>query len=408
MGFSYKNNTDLLDDFIIDCDSIPIWQTNRDYKPIIPEFTMKVSSLIDDTLIDEDEPIDVYYNNDTYPIFSGYVTRKQYNTESRAWEVSVTHNLGKLREYYITYANLHSVLSTGATAQQYLGTDNQGYPSTQLSWVLKKMFGVAGLTLDTQDVDDVFLEQIVADGAPRDIYFKHLRLDENMLYAINQPVASLYSTYDLYPDYVQNRITFWDFVSTICQLISNYYAYDDFTDGLVASGLIMRNTISTDTSPTAKAVRLLFGNNTIYNITSGAITRYDEDTITPDEGGVRVEKFSATSRAAYASGSETAIASAGAFIFGDGINYQPIYKNLLISYEAFWLGAGYTGSNFLSASFPIYVNIVSALCFKYNVIKASLAPINIAVALYAKSLSVNVADQLLEYEQELIQEISGI
>ena len=408
MAFSIKNSTTALDDFIIQCDDVPIWKYNRDYSPIIPEFSMTVSQFVSEALIEEDQPIDVYYDDDTYPVFTGYVIRKQYKTEKRAYEVSVIHNLAKLRNYYVTYANLHSALATGATAQQYLASDNQGYPSTQLLWVMQKMFTVAGLVLDGQDIEDIFIEQIVADGDDRDILFQHLRLDENMLYAINQPVACAYSVYDLYPDYVANRITFWDFIQAVCSAVSNYNVYDDYVTGKRATGIILRNTISTDTTPTAGAIRMFFGDNTPYNITSGAVTQYDEDTIKPNSTGCRVEATAATSRAHYAGATEQPIYSAGGFTFGDGETTINQLDNFIIIYETFWLGDGYTGSNALTARPPMHINLISAECFGYDITKVTLAPINLAMALYAKSLSLKVTDATVEFEQEIIQEITEI
>ena len=404
--FAFKNNTDDISNYVIECDSIPVWRANTNYSAIIPEFTMMVDDAVTEALIEEDQAIDVYYDDDTYPFFTGYVVRKQYKLERRAYQVTVLHQLGKLKDHYITYSTLHATLAAGATAQQYLNPDNQGYPSTQLVWVLKKMFSIAGLILDTQDVDNVLIETIVAGGLDRDILFQHLRLDENMLYAVNQPVASVHGTYDGSFDYQANRLTFWDFVSAICSYVSNFYGLD-VSDQLKASGLILRNTISTDTSPTAKAVRLLFGENTLYNITSGAITKYDEDTIKPDGSEALVEILTGISRADYTSVSETNLYSTTHSI-GDSNEKVNLYSNLLLIYETFWTGAGYTGSNALTAVPPFWVNALCQKVFKYDTVKASLAPIDISMALYAKSLWLDVQTNSVEFEQELVQEVTGL
>lgn len=405
MAFSIKNNTDVLDNYIFRCDKVPLWQCNRNYEPILPEFSMDVDENITESLIEIDEPIDVYYNNDAYPVFSGYIVRKQYKTEKRAFEVTVLHNLAKLQNEYITHDVLHAAIAAGATNKQYRSSDNQGYPGIQLKHLLETMFDIAGLTLDTQDIDnvDLFTWFDPDTSTDMDFLFHHLRVDENMLYAINQPVAAYHTTLDADGDYNLNRISFWDFISYVCSGINNYKECNPDFDKV--SGIIMRNTFSTDTAPVAGAIRMLFGENTSYPITSGAVTLYDEDIKKAEQGGWVVDIRIATTRSAYTSVTESGLNS---LPIGDtpSNNNIPAYTNMVFLLEKYWEADGYVIApeiyDYLG-NFDIWYNRRAAISKDWETVRAVVAPINLSMALYAKSLFIDLAEQSVEFDQEITQ-----
>lgn len=400
MAFSFKNGANALDDYIIECESIPLWQRNRDFTIAIPEFTMLISEKITTSLIDEGDKISVYYNSSTIPIFVGYITRKKYEYQSRAYRITVTHLLIKLTERYITYSELHSVLVAGATSQQYLASDNMGYPSVQVLWILEKMFDQCGLNLYTTNLGTRAIETITFDSTDRDIQFQHLRMDENMFYAINQPVATLYSTLDASLDYVNNRMTFFDFFSLCCSYIGGV--------GLETIGYTCRITFPADTLPTAEQIRISIPNHTLFTVTDDNSVDKETDNIVGKEGGYSFDiQFNDTDRAVYASVSESNLVSHET-ISGNGKNNIDHPTNFVFLYEKFWDSAGYvvgftTYPDYYYPATAMLYNKINAAVGDWDTYKWKEHGINLTGRGVAKSYKVDPVNYITEFEQEILR-----
>jgi len=206
------NGTDVAD-YVISCGKIPHIKRNRMHEPLAGTFdfevTDKASPIKGQGIVVKVENINRFY---------GFISRVDYNYEKKAYKVEVTSKLLLLKRFRIDYTTLQTAISSGASSNQYRAIDNQGYPNVALLWLLKKMFIIAGLVLDTSNVDSELKE---SGGIYGTIYYSDIVMDVNMLYALNQTDAVNRLVIDCQPIYGDNtfedkKVTFFEFFQRIC------------------------------------------------------------------------------------------------------------------------------------------------------------------------------------------------
>lgn len=84
-----------------------------------------------------------------------------------------------------------------------------------LSWIVKKMFQIAGLALDTSLVDGIILHKFTIDSVEYDWTWNEIYLDENMMFCLNQNKAINPYVIDDDTDYIDSQITFLEFIQDI-------------------------------------------------------------------------------------------------------------------------------------------------------------------------------------------------
>ncbi|RMD51752.1 hypothetical protein D6827_01525, partial [Candidatus Parcubacteria bacterium] len=154
------------------------------------------------------------------------------NYEQSTYKLTVNSSLMLLERYKVDYNTLHSTLVSGASLNEYNSNDNEGYPNVQILYLMKKMFSIAGLSLDTSNVDSRIVE---SGGVYGTIYENDLVLDENMLYALNQDYAMNYRVVEGQPSYAEDsyeekKITFMDFFKRFC-IGRGYYVHPGTSSG---------------------------------------------------------------------------------------------------------------------------------------------------------------------------------
>lgn len=116
----------------------------------------------------------------------------------------------------------------------YNEIDNAECPNANLAWVLKNIFIAAGLKLDTSDVDEVVLVTISVSGIGTDYKFKEMKIDLNMLFAINQDYAFNNTKIDDTDGYTyfQNKVVALEFVFWLCSMFGFTLVFSTDTGGI--------------------------------------------------------------------------------------------------------------------------------------------------------------------------------
>lgn len=205
----------LINSYIISSDPIPVMtERNKDYTPIISEFNFIVSASFTGSLA-AGQSIRVYLDNVIF--FQGKIAEKKYDYQMRVYNVIARSDFYVLKDYRVSYENLHSDLVTGTTFQ-YTPSDNFGLPNVQVLFAITTMMHNAGFLNFTipSTVTDRVIKSINFGGDVHEMTINDLKMDENMLYAINQ--ASAINTAGILADYlnINSQISFWDFIIEFC------------------------------------------------------------------------------------------------------------------------------------------------------------------------------------------------
>jgi len=116
----------------------------------------------------------------------------------------------------------------------YKEIDNTECPNANLAWALKNIFITAGLKLDTSDVDEVVLVTISVSGTGTDYKFKEMKIDLNMLFALNQDYAMNNLKIDDTDGYTyfQNKVVALEFVFWLCSMFGFTLVFSTDTGGI--------------------------------------------------------------------------------------------------------------------------------------------------------------------------------
>ncbi len=243
-----EGSTDIMD-YVLSCSQIPLsCARNRDGTHKIGEFNMTVSESLSSTYRVEGADIEVYTLGTTYPSFVGQIVKSEYISDSRIYRLLIRDNLRYLTEKYITSGNLAAAFESGSGIEYWTTETINNLSSVQVLWAIEKMFvdsnipaanGFAYATnYELKVIDTVII------GTAYDILFKDVRVDDYMLWCINQSAAT-------YPNnindnqYNTQRLTYWDFISYWLALTKSHIY-------LSASGTAKQYRIAT--IPTSPAV----------------------------------------------------------------------------------------------------------------------------------------------------------
>lgn len=235
---------DDVSDYVTSIGRIPFINKNQDNSLTTDGFTFTLSENYNNTYIESTDRVKVTV--DSVVIFVGLVSKIKKNYNDKTYEIDVVSNLSRLQLEYITYANLHSAIASTTT---YESSDSLSLPNVSLLELLVVMFDDADLTLDitTNSVASktIAYQKTVVDSVSSaensyDYTFEDIRIDENMLYAVNQMYATDYTLTE-----EQYRITYFDFISYIC----SYLSLIIYPDGLGENGFILKHN-TTDESYT--------------------------------------------------------------------------------------------------------------------------------------------------------------
>jgi len=231
LSVKHYHNSSWIDipDYVIGAGDVPYISRNRDWTLRTESWSVGIAATIrnDANYSDvfeflADDRIAVW--DSAKLLFAGMVKSSPLDYESMVFNLEVISDLYKTNDYRIEYDTLHDVLVAGSpTEYEYRGRSYYLMPSVHYLYLMKKMFQVCGLTLDTSEVDDVVAftcswEADAYSGAhTADIKYKDLFVGESELYCINQKTDSYHTTIDstIY-DHSADKITFFDLIKELC------------------------------------------------------------------------------------------------------------------------------------------------------------------------------------------------
>lgn len=390
MPYIVKSGNTNISDYVIGCSAVPAIQRNRDFTPVLSEMDMVVSGKISSALIEPGDEITIATAaSQSYPFYIGLVSERKYDYEIRAYRLQIVSKLSVLTNYTVSYDHLHHLIAAGATQQQYRNPDNGGYPSVQIIWILQKMFEQVAIELQLPS-SLLEIERFMFGGVERIMQLQHLRVDENMLYAINQYVATNHTNIDADPEKLLLVPTFWDFFTWFISSIGN-----------VENESIGFN-IRWSTSGTPKELEIFVRDDDLITSITDDITygREDSNIMGDDEGYSYNMMF--TNRQYYAVTSETAISDHKGSS-GLGKNDMDYPSNFVIMYEKYWVAAGET---FGLVDYPLY--IYPATSFLHNKIQAATHDYDVKRWLTNTQVITRAKENYVDVdreESEIIQEI---
>lgn len=105
------------------------------------------------------------------------------------------------------------------------------YPIVNLGWLTEKIFSTVDATIDSTDMDDTIIYKTEIGGTDYTFKWREMYVDENMLYCINQSVATNHETLDTGDDYSDNKITLMEFVQELFGMLGITIYYVDTSGG---------------------------------------------------------------------------------------------------------------------------------------------------------------------------------
>lgn len=128
--------------------------------------------------------------------FVGVVGKRSPNTTIRCWEFDIYNGFYELSKYRVEYGALHSYLINTSDTEKYCANDNTYYRSCNVPWLLEVLFKAKNLAVDASALWLQNANTFVTEHSSRTYYLRDIRIDEYMLYCINQAVATIYYKID--------------------------------------------------------------------------------------------------------------------------------------------------------------------------------------------------------------------
>lgn len=204
----------------------------------------------------------------------------------------------------------------------YNEIDNAECPNANLAWVLKNIFIAAGLKLDTSDVDEVVLVTITVSGTGTDYKFKEMKIDLNMLFALNQDYAMNNLKIDDTDGYTyfHNKVVALEFVFWLCSLFGFTLVFSTDTSGIT--------------------YKLKAPSSYIYTVTDNKKFAYSYELVPADtvSGYSCVMRYN-TDRTKYLNNVETDVTDVNIVTAGNAENEVEWYSNFMLLFKDKQVGA---------------------------------------------------------------------
>ena len=227
--------------YITDCDEVPVGVSyNRDGTLIATDFQCKIAALCAYTY-NVNSAVACYADISGVEtlIFYGYIVTKDYDYESRCYKLLIASGIKKMQNEYVRHTlavtgevGLHTLIANTSDPINYQPIETDcGLPTVSLLWLLQKLFHNVG-TLSTSTIAEA---QVIDPKTELPFYahkldgwgyivttesvnnfpirYKHIRLDENTLYAIGQTYASAHAPIE--DDSTTQYKTYFDLFSCI-------------------------------------------------------------------------------------------------------------------------------------------------------------------------------------------------
>lgn len=160
----------------------------------------------------------LFYTTDTLPnpLIGGryyYVVNKTTDT----FQLSTSYSGSVIN---ISTSGSGTITCKEADKSKYNYRDFDGYPNVSVSWLTEKLFEIAGMSINSSSVDSTVKYTVYSDpgGSAYPVDWREIILDENMLYSINQSVASYFNVIvdaDIIKSYFPARVSCLSLLSFI-------------------------------------------------------------------------------------------------------------------------------------------------------------------------------------------------
>jgi hypothetical protein len=230
--YYYNSSWEDISDYVVEgTDKVPYISRNRDFTLRLEIWRVTIAQTL------KDNPTFSGWENFTAgdriritsgatTLFVGYVLRSPLNYSTLEFDVQVITDINKLQNYLVDYDTLHSTISGGSpSTTEYRAYSYYIMPTIHITYLIKKMFAIAGLTLDTSNVDDETAFTYIWDEGEETeqtmtVTYKDLFIGESELYCLSNSVNAYHTIIDYVTyDYKKEKISFFDFVSPICSYL---------------------------------------------------------------------------------------------------------------------------------------------------------------------------------------------
>ncbi|OGU58311.1 MAG: hypothetical protein A2V66_03730 [Ignavibacteria bacterium RBG_13_36_8] len=213
-------------DYVEACDPIPITNRNKNWEPVISEFNMEIVNKIIFTPAEGDE---VYFYVDENVRFSGKINSVKPNYGESRYVINVVQDLNNLLIYDMDYNTHYTEMTTDTTDIEFRKPDNQIHyyggelvelGNFQILYLIKKMFEIGGLTLDTSYCEDAVVAGTDVDGTWHNFAVKHFAVDEGAIFSLGQDQVVM--PVDIPDDInlIDKQPTFWDIIQILCGFLT--------------------------------------------------------------------------------------------------------------------------------------------------------------------------------------------
>lgn len=226
---SSSSTTHKINEYVVKNVKVPVTSRERDYSVATRGFDLAIPFNYSFATGEDWKTVDRVYVSTTNLNYVGVVKKRRRDFSNRTYIFTIFNVLDELKNYKVDYATLHSSLSSTGDTDKYFEGDYYGYNTVGLLYLIETMFDIAGLTSPITTINSNIAipskkveEQDGTQTTYSNIYFNELKIDERMLYALNQHKASkeplsTETNDDFDPSL---KLTFFDFISWVCAKLS--------------------------------------------------------------------------------------------------------------------------------------------------------------------------------------------
>lgn len=248
----------------------PWFTRNNDGKPTSEGFKLSLVDTINITVLQKLKYVKYYIDNTAR--FIGIVAKSSPIVTNRTWEYDIYNGFYDLTKYKVESSEIHALLTGTADPYKYKAVDNTTFHNCSIPWLLEVLLAHKGFSVDATAL---YLENASTLVLSRtyDYYLRDIRLDVNMLYALNQDNALRYAIIDADMtdgyQFSKNKITAFDLFTLLCSVFSITVRWN-------GSSYLLERRANTQTSSEK------------YTIAQSNIWEYAENNI---EGKLNVKNF---------------------------------------------------------------------------------------------------------------------
>jgi hypothetical protein len=228
--YYYNSTWNDISNYVVSVDKVPFVARNRDITIRLESWSLNIAITLNQispfnagwTSFAQKERIRI--SDGATLLFTGYIITSPYDYSSMEFNVTTITDLNKLQDYLVDYDTLHSAISGGSpSATEYRPYSYYIMPTVHWTYLIKKMFLIAGLTLDTSTIDDIIAfpyTWVELGGITMDVTFKDFFTGESELYCLEHSVNAYHTIIDseLY-DHKKDKITFFNLINAICSAL---------------------------------------------------------------------------------------------------------------------------------------------------------------------------------------------